>query len=49
MGNLVGLVRRRAVSPIDAGCYLVVLAADRTMTTLRRDKTDWGSDTSTRG
>ncbi len=47
--SLVTLVRRRDVSPLDAGCYLAVLAADRTLTLARRGSTSWGSDTTTRG
>jgi glycosyltransferase involved in cell wall biosynthesis len=48
LGHLVGLVRRREVSPLDAGCYLTVLAADRTMSRLRRGPAAWGSDGSSR-
>ena len=48
LGHLVGLVRRREVSPFDAGCYLTVLAADRTMSRLRRGPAVWGSDGSSR-
>jgi hypothetical protein len=44
----VKLVRQRHVSPIDAGCYLAVLAADRTLTRLRRDSAGWGSDSGSR-
>jgi hypothetical protein len=42
------LVRRREVSPLDAGCYLVVLAADRALSRLRRGPAIWGSDGSSR-
>jgi hypothetical protein len=48
LGQLAKLVRQRNVSPIDAGCYLAVLAADRTLTRMRRDSAGWGSDTSSR-
>jgi glycosyltransferase involved in cell wall biosynthesis len=48
VGNLVTLVRRREVSPLDAGCYLAVLAADRTLSRLRRTPASWGSDASSR-
>jgi hypothetical protein len=48
LGHLVKLVRQRHVSPIDAGCYLAVLAADRTLTRLRRDSAGWGSDSGSR-
>src|SRR5262249_18589043 len=44
LGHLVKLVRQRGVSPFDAGCYLAVLAADRTLTRLRRSSAGWGSD-----
>jgi len=47
-GHLVRLVRRREVSPLDAGCYLVVLAADRALSRLRRGPAIWGSDGSSR-
>jgi hypothetical protein len=48
-GLLVSLVRGRDVSPLDAGCYLGVLAADRMLTRVRRDRAAWGSDGSSRG
>jgi glycosyltransferase involved in cell wall biosynthesis len=48
LGDLVGLVRRREVSPVDAGCYLTVLAADRAMSRFRRGRATWGSDGSSR-
>lgn len=49
LGSLVTLVTTRAVSPLDAGCYLGVLLADRALTRLRRDKgSGWGSDASSR-
>ena len=47
LGDLVRVVRRRGVSPLDGGCYLAVLALDRTLTRLRRRAT-WGSDASSR-
>jgi glycosyltransferase involved in cell wall biosynthesis len=48
LGHLVRLVRRREVSPLDAGCYLSVLVVDRTMSRLRRGPAVWGSDASSR-
>lgn len=47
LGLLVTHVRRRSVGPIDAGCYLSVLVADRALSRLRRDG-GWGSDGSSR-
>jgi glycosyltransferase involved in cell wall biosynthesis len=47
--SLATLVTGRRVSPLDGGCYLAVLALDRTLTRLRRDRGDaWGSDASSR-
>jgi hypothetical protein len=37
------------VSPLDAACYLAVLAADRFLTLVRGDRAGWGTDVSTRG
>lgn len=51
LGSLLTLVRRRAVSPLDAGCYLGVVLADRGVTqyrSLRGGRVQWGSDTSSR-
>jgi hypothetical protein len=48
LGHLVTLVRQRGVGPFDAGCYLAVLAADRTLTRLRRGSAGWGSDRGSR-
>ena len=37
------------MSPLDGGCYLAVLALDRALTRLRRDRqTGWGSDVGSR-
>jgi hypothetical protein len=47
--DLASLVRRRGVNPLDAGCYLAVLALDRGLTLARRRRTvAWGSDASSR-
>jgi len=43
------LVAAREVSPLDAACYLAVLAADRFLTLVRGDRAGWGTDVSTRG
>jgi glycosyltransferase involved in cell wall biosynthesis len=48
LGSLVRLVRRRSVSPLDAAAYLSVLVLDRAVSRLRRDRSGWGSDLSTR-
>ncbi|MBF8192255.1 glycosyltransferase [Nonomuraea sp. K274] len=48
LGALGGLVAGRAVSPLDAACYLAVLAADRLLTRLRGGAADWGTDTGSR-
>jgi hypothetical protein len=47
--SLVALVTGRTVGPVDAGCYLAVLALDRVLTRLRpADRAGWGSDASSR-
>jgi glycosyltransferase involved in cell wall biosynthesis len=48
LGTLAGLVRSRAVSPVDAACYLTVLVADRVLARTRRDDTEWSRDVSSR-
>jgi glycosyltransferase involved in cell wall biosynthesis len=49
LGALAALVRRRAVSPLDAACYAGVQLADRLLTRLRRDQpVAWSSDTTSR-
>jgi glycosyltransferase involved in cell wall biosynthesis len=49
LGSLVALVRRRAVSPLDAGCYAGVQFADRVLTRLRKDQPiAWAADATTR-
>jgi glycosyltransferase involved in cell wall biosynthesis len=49
LGALRALVARRDVSPLDAACYLTVLALDRAKTRLRRgDGVRWGTDASSR-
>jgi glycosyltransferase involved in cell wall biosynthesis len=49
LGDLTRLVRRRRVSPLDAGCYLIVLVLDRGLTRLRSGReAAWGSDASSR-
>jgi len=49
LDDLVRLVRRRRVSPLDGGCYLAVLVLDKGLTRLRRGRGDaWGSDASSR-
>lgn len=48
-GDLLRLVRRRTVGPLDATCYLAVLLVDRGMTRMRgRGAVAWGSDASSR-
>ncbi|WP_327108458.1 glycosyltransferase [Nonomuraea glycinis] len=47
-GALRELLARRTVSPLDAACYLAVLAADRVLTRLRGDRARWGTDTGSR-
>jgi hypothetical protein len=47
---LIALVTERKVSPLEAGCYLSVLAADRILVRVRRGHgVRWGSDSSSRG
>lgn len=47
--SLLTLVTSRAVSPLDAGCYLAVLLLDRVLFRLpRRGHDGWGSDASSR-
>ncbi|MCG5220674.1 glycosyltransferase [Streptosporangium soli] len=51
LGSLGALLRRRRVSPLDAACYLAVLALDRVVTrfrTLRGDQVGWGRDAGSR-
>jgi Glycosyl transferase family 2 len=49
LGSLARLVTARLVSPLDAGCYLSVLALDRMLVRLRRGHgVRWGSDVSSR-
>ena len=49
LGSIVTLVTQRRVGPLDAGCYLTVLAVDRVLTRLRRRQdTVWASDASSR-
>ena len=49
MGDLRGSVRRREVSPLDAACYLGVLALDKALTRLRKRRpVAWGTDASSR-
>jgi glycosyltransferase involved in cell wall biosynthesis len=44
---LLSLVRRRAIGPLDAGCYLSVLVVDRALTRIRR-RDRWAGDDSSR-
>ncbi|GAA1013560.1 hypothetical protein Aple_087700 [Acrocarpospora pleiomorpha] len=46
--SLVALVGRRAVSPLDAACYLAVLVADRALAARRRGGITWATDASSR-
>lgn len=49
LGDLRRLVTSRAVSPLDAACYLFVQVADRVLTRFRRDRpVSWGTDASSR-
>ena len=48
LGSLVALVRTRAVSPLDAAGYLVVLVADRMLARIRRGAAPWSRDVSSR-
>ncbi|TDD11498.1 glycosyltransferase [Nonomuraea deserti] len=47
-GALRALLASRAVSPLDAACYLAVLAMDRLLTRLRGGRTSWGTDAGSR-
>ncbi|HEU5035725.1 MAG TPA: glycosyltransferase [Nocardioides sp.] len=50
-GALVELVRRRSIGPLDAGCYLALLTADRVQVRWREARgarVSWGTDTSSR-
>ncbi|WP_049570811.1 glycosyltransferase [Nonomuraea sp. SBT364] len=47
-GSLRRLLLAGAISPLDAACYLAVLAADRLLTRLRGDRRGWGTDSSSR-
>ena len=49
--SLVGLLRTRRITPVDAGYYLILLGADRVQVRwqrLRGDKVSWGTDESSR-
>ena len=48
--SLLGLVRRRSVSPLDAACYLAILAADKVVAVLvaRGAGVPWSSDKTSR-
>jgi glycosyltransferase involved in cell wall biosynthesis len=51
VGSLVGLVRGRRITPVDAAWYLVLLGADRAQVrwrTLRGAEVSWGTDASSR-
>jgi glycosyltransferase involved in cell wall biosynthesis len=51
LGRLRGLVRQRAVSPVDAACFLVILVADRLVSRwrdLRGTGDTWSADPTTR-
>jgi hypothetical protein len=51
LGDLRALVTGRKVSPLDAGCYLAVLALDRVLTRLRErpdGRVGWGTDAGSR-
>ena len=51
MKQLVGLVRHKAVQPVDASCFLAILVADRAMALARRmlrRNTTWSQDATTR-
>ncbi|MFG1947724.1 glycosyltransferase [Nonomuraea sp. NPDC048826] len=47
-GALRDLLAAREVSILDAACYLTVLATDRALTSLRGERTRWGTDASSR-
>lgn len=51
LGALVVLLRSRAIGPVDAGCYLAVLAADRALTVRQRyprAAVSWATDSASR-
>jgi hypothetical protein len=48
LGELRALVIRRVVSPLDAACYLSVLAADRLRTRRQRGPANWSTDPTSR-
>ncbi|MFF5210358.1 glycosyltransferase [Streptosporangium sp. NPDC000396] len=51
LSSLGALVKRRKVSPFDAGCYLAVLLMDRTLTRVRASRggeVQWGTDAGSR-
>ncbi|HEV8558512.1 MAG TPA: glycosyltransferase [Actinophytocola sp.] len=48
LGSLAALIRRRTVSPLDAACYLGVLAADRLLARTKRGSASWSRDVSSR-
>ena len=51
LGSLVDHVRRRTISPVDAGWYLALLAAERLQLrwrTVRGVEMSWGTDVSSR-
>lgn len=51
LGSLVGLLRTRSISPLDAGCYLAMLGADRLQVRWRKvrgTEVSWGRDASSR-
>ncbi|MGW3351233.1 glycosyltransferase [Nonomuraea rubra] len=47
-GALGRLLAAREVGPLDAACYLAVLAMDRLLTRLRRGQAGWGTDAGSR-
>ncbi|MCF6469356.1 glycosyltransferase [Nonomuraea sp. MG754425] len=48
LGALGRLLAAREVGPLDAACYLAVLAVDRLLARLRRGATGWGADAGSR-
>ena len=51
LGALVDLLRTRRVGPVDAGCYLALVAADRVRVRwgrIRRTEVSWGTDSTSR-
>jgi glycosyltransferase involved in cell wall biosynthesis len=51
LGSLVGLLRTRSISPVDASCYLALLGADRLQVWWRKvrgTEVSWGTDASSR-